>query len=60
MAQLAGSPKQSIKEHEQIVAAIRAGDLDTASAHASAHITALVNRFEEHRQKISKTKSLLL
>lgn len=59
MAQLPGSPKQSIKEHEQIVAAIRAGDSDTASAQASAHITALVNRFEEHRQKISKTKAAI-
>jgi DNA-binding GntR family transcriptional regulator len=59
MAQLPGSPKQSIKEHEQIVAAIRAGDSDTASAHASAHITALVNRFEEHRQKISKIKPVI-
>ena len=59
MAQLPGSPKQSIKEHEQIVAAIRAGDSDSASEQASAHITALVNRFEEHRQKISQTKTAI-
>ncbi len=59
MAQLPDSPKQSIKEHEQIVAAIRAGDSDKASAQASAHITALVNRFEEHRQKISQTKKVI-
>ena len=59
MAQLPGSPKQSIKEHEDIVSAIWAGDSDTASAQASAHITALVSRFEQHRQKISKIKAAI-
>jgi DNA-binding FadR family transcriptional regulator len=59
MAQLPRSLKQSIKQHEQIVAAIRAGDSETASAQACAHITALVNRFEQHRQKIAKTKSTI-
>ncbi len=47
MAELPESPAKSIREHEAILAAIRAGDADGASRAAELHIGELVRRFEQ-------------
>jgi DNA-binding GntR family transcriptional regulator len=49
MVQLPESPAQSIREHEAILAAIRAGDAAAASRAAEHHLALLVARFEQSR-----------
>jgi len=49
MAELPESPAQSIREHEAIIAAIRAGDAETAVRAAERHVALLVERFEQSR-----------
>ena len=46
MSELPESPAKSIREHEKILAAIRAGDADSAARAAQMHIGELVHRFE--------------
>jgi len=47
MAGLPESPRRSIIEHEQILAAIRSGDEALAERSAKAHVSALVDRYRE-------------
>ncbi len=47
MGDLPGSPAQSIREHEKILAAIRAGDSSAAAREAESHVGELVLRFEK-------------
>ena len=47
MGDLPGSPAQSIREHEKILAAIRAGDCSAAAREAESHVGELVLRFEK-------------
>ena len=51
MSNLPGSPAQSIREHEQILRAIRAGDGTAAAFAAEKHVGELVHRFEERQRK---------
>ena len=51
MSDLPGSPARSIREHEQILAAIRAGDAAGAARAAEMHVGELVHRFEQSRLK---------
>lgn len=46
MGDLPGSPAQSIREHEKILAAIRAGNPAAAAREAGSHVGELVQRFE--------------
>ncbi len=54
MADLPGSPAQSIREHETILAAIRSGKAAAAARAASVHVGELVRRFERHRNTYPK------
>ena len=47
MSDLPGSPAQSIREHEKILGAIRAGDATGAARAAGMHVGELVHRFEK-------------
>lgn len=47
MGDLPGSPARSIREHEKILAAIRAGDPVGAAHAAESHVGELVHRFEK-------------
>ena len=49
MAELPGSPAQSIREHEMILGMIRAGNAARAASAAERHVEALVERFEISR-----------
>lgn len=49
MSEVPESPAQSIREHEKIVAAARAGEAEVAAHAAENHIAALVRRFEKAR-----------
>lgn len=49
MKDLPGSPSKSIREHEKILGAIRAGDAAGASNAAEIHVCELVRRFERSR-----------
>lgn len=51
MAELPESPAQSIREHELILDAIRAGDAAAAAAAAEHHVQQLVRRFEHSRRQ---------
>lgn len=64
MADLPGSPAKSIREHEEILGAIRAGDAALAARVAEMHVGELVRRFEQRagkparaRKSLSKTKA---
>lgn len=50
MAGLPGSPAKSIREHDEILAAIRAGKAAAAARAAALHVGELVQRFEQSRQ----------
>ncbi|MEO6743810.1 MAG: GntR family transcriptional regulator [Caldimonas sp.] len=52
MAGLPESPRRSILEHEQILAAIRSGDEALAERSARAHVDALVDRYREAGPKV--------
>lgn len=49
MGDLPGSPAKSIREHERILVAIRAGDVVSAGREAEMHVRELVHRFERDR-----------
>lgn len=55
MADLPGSPAQSILEHEAILAAIRSGKGAAAARAAGMHVGELVHRFERHRMQPART-----
>ncbi len=48
MADLPGSPANSIREHQTILAAIRSGKAAAAARAAGMHVGELVHRFERH------------
>ena len=56
MSELPESPAKSIREHEKILAAIRAGDADGAARAAEMHIGELVHRFERGPAKPATRK----
>jgi len=51
MGELPGSPAQSIREHEKILGAIRAGNPARAAREAESHVGELVHRFEKRPAK---------
>lgn len=55
MANLPGSPVQSIREHQKILAQIRSGRPAAAARAAGEHVGELVHRFERHRKNNPKT-----
>lgn len=52
MSNLPGSPAESIREHEKILRAIRAGDGTVAALAAETHVDELVGRFEASKRKV--------
>ena len=57
MSELPESPAQSIREHEAILAAIRAGDVAGAMQAAESHVSALIARFEQSRRPAPARKA---
>jgi DNA-binding GntR family transcriptional regulator len=57
MGDLPGSPAQSIREHEKILAAIRAGNSSAAAREAESHVGELVLRFEKRPKPNQRKKN---